>query len=86
MWYVYILLCKDDSLYTGIANHPQKRFLDHQAGKGGRYTRSHKPVKIVYLEKMLTKSQALKREQEIKSWKKTEKIKLYMNYIKNNPL
>lgn len=75
MWYVYILLCSDNSLYTGISNKPQKRFQDHKQGKGGAYTRSHKPVKIIYLEKYTTKSQALKREMEIKSWRRVEKIR-----------
>lgn len=76
MWYVYILLCKDGSLYTGITNNLKKRFLDHQNGKGGNYTRSHKPVKIIYSEQLKTRSDALKREFEIKSWDRTRKIKL----------
>ncbi|WKZ25455.1 MAG: GIY-YIG nuclease family protein [bacterium] len=75
MWFVYILLCEDNSLYTGYSNNPQKRFLDHKRGKGGHYTRSHKPIKQIYLEKLFTKSEALKRESEIKSWGRSEKIK-----------
>lgn len=74
MWYVYILLCEDESLYTGISLYPYKRLMMHQMGKGGRYTRSHKPVKIVYTEKFNTKNEALKREIEIKGWKRKEKI------------
>ncbi len=76
MYYVYILLCKDKSLYTGISNNPEKRFIDHKNGKGGRYTRSHKPSKIIHLEKYQNKSDALKRENEIKSWNREEKIKI----------
>lgn len=76
MYYVYILLCSDKSLYTGISNNPQKRFLDHKNGKGGRYTKVHKPLKIIYLEKLNSKSQALKRELEIKSWTRERKIKV----------
>jgi len=76
MWFVYILLCKDESLYTGISNNPQKRFLDHKNGKGGHYTRSHKPVKIVYSEKMATQSEALKRERQIKNWSRKKKIRI----------
>ena len=76
MWHVYILLCSDNSLYTGYSNDPDKRFFGHQNGKGGRYTRSRKPLKIIYTEKFETKPQALKREAEIKSWSRKKKIKM----------
>ena len=85
MWFVYILLCKDGSLrkhrfrklclYTGSTNNLKKRFLDHKTGKGGRCTRSHKPIKIIYSEQLPTQSSALKREAEIKSWTREQKIK-----------
>lgn len=75
MWFVYILLCSDQSFYTGSTNNLEKRFLEHKNGKGGRYTRSHLPTKIIYFEKFLTKSEALKREIEIKSWSRFKKIK-----------
>lgn len=78
MWFVYVLLCEDESLYTGISNNLEKRFLDHKNGKGGRYTRSHKPVKLIYQEKVLTHSEALKREAEIKSWSRNKKIKILL--------
>lgn len=74
MWSVYILLCKDNSLYTGSTNDLKKRFLEHKSGKGGRYTRSHLPTKIIYYEEFSTKSEALKREAEIKSWEREKKI------------
>jgi len=77
MWFIYILLCKGGSLYTGISNNPQQRFLDHKNGKGGRYTRLNKPEKIVYLERTSTKSEALKREKQIKGWSRQKKIKLF---------
>jgi len=76
MYFVYILLCEDDSLYTGYSNNPQKRFLDHKNGKGGKYTKSHKPIKQIYLEKLSSKSDALKREAQIKSWTWFKKIKV----------
>ena len=79
MWFVYILLCEDNALYTGSTNNLEKRFADHQKGKGGKYTRSHPPLKIVYQEEWASKSAALKREIEIKSWsrlKKTKKLKI----------
>ena len=75
MWFVYIILCEDRSFYTGITNNLEKRLAEHKSGKGGRYTRSHKPLKIIYSEQLLTQSEALKREIEIKSWSKKEKIK-----------
>ena len=75
MWFVYILLCEDGSLYTGISNDPQQRFLDHKNGKGGRYTRLHKPTKIVYKKQLASKSDALKRELQIKGWTRKKKIR-----------
>lgn len=84
MWYVYVLLCEDGSLrpsgrklslYTGSTNNLEKRFSEHKSGKGSRYTRSHKPIKLIYQEKLATQSEALKRESEIKSWSRERKIK-----------
>lgn len=76
MWFVYILLCEDGSLYTGITNDPKKRLADHKAGKGGHYTKSHGAKKIVYIEEATDRSAALKREAEIKSWPRSEKERL----------
>ncbi len=76
MWFVYILLCNDGSLYTGISNNPDARFADHKKGKGSRYTRSHKPIKLLYTEQLESKSAALKRESQIKSWGRKKKIRI----------
>ena len=76
MWFVYILLCSDNSLYTGYSDDPEKRFLEHKKGKGAKYTKSHKPLKIAYTERFATKSEALKREIEIKSWPREKKIRI----------
>ena len=57
MYYVYILECKDKSLYTGITTDVQRRFKEHVLGKGGAYTRSHKVKKILYIEKLKTRSE-----------------------------
>jgi len=73
MYYVYILLCRDGSYYTGSTNDVEKRFKDHLKGRGARYTKSHKPVKIIYEEKFNTKSEALKRETEIKKLSRNKK-------------
>jgi len=76
MYYIYVLLCKDGSYYIGSTNDIQKRFLDHLNGRGARYTKSHKPEKLIYQEKFSTKSEALKREAELKKWIKTQKSAL----------
>lgn len=74
MWFIYIIQCIDGSLYTGITTDPKRRFQEHLRGKGGNYTRSHKPLKQVYQEKVTTRSEALKRECEIKSWSREKKL------------
>lgn len=74
MWYVYIIICKDSSLYTGSTNNLKKRFQNHKEGRAAKYTRSHKPLKMIYSEAFRTKSEALKREFEIKSWNRKRKI------------
>jgi putative endonuclease len=76
MWFIYILLCEDGSYYTGSTNDVEKRFKDHLEGRGARYTKSHKPVKVIYKEGFATKSEALKREAELKKWPKAKKVKL----------
>jgi putative endonuclease len=80
MWFTYILLCRDGSLYTGSTNDVEARFRDHVEGRGARYTKSHKPEKIVYQEKFPTKSEALKREIEIKSWPRVKKEALISHF------
>lgn len=70
---VYILRCADGSLYTGIARDARKRFEQHNSGKGAKYTRSRRPVELVYTEPALDKSAALRREIEIKRLSHTEK-------------
>ena len=76
MYYVYILLCEDNTLYTGMTNNIQRRFLEHKNKRGGHYTSSHGAVKIVYKEKYSTLKEAFKREKEIKSWWRNKKLKL----------
>ncbi len=75
-YFVYILICKDKSLYTGITNDVAKRFKAHKNGTGARYTRSHPPLKIVHTEKYRTKGRALKREAEIKRLPRKRKMEL----------
>jgi len=61
MWFVYLLLCDDCSFYTGSSSDPHQRYRDHCNGKGGRYTKLHKPIKLLYIEALLNKSVAIKR-------------------------
>ena len=72
-WSVYILRCGDGSLYTGIAVDVEKRLTAHRSGKGAKYTRGRGPLELVYTENCESKSQALKRECEIKSLSREEK-------------
>jgi putative endonuclease len=85
VYFVYILLCSDKTLYTGIAKDPQKRFLEHQLGRGGAYTRSHPPIKIIYTESCPDKSSALKREAQIKKWSHNKKLE-FANLNSSPPL
>lgn len=75
-WHVYILRCADGSLYTGIAKDPAKRFSEHNAGRGARYTRSRLPVELVYAESAAGRGSALRREHEIKQLSAADKREL----------
>lgn len=78
--YVYILRCKDNSLYTGWCVDLEKRLALHNAGKGAKYTRAKGPCKLVYYEEISNKSEALKREIAIKKLSKTKKEDLVRNF------
>jgi len=65
-WYVYLILCSDSSLYTGITTDPERRFLQHCDGSGAKYFRGRRPLRIVYLEGDHTRSSAASRELQIK--------------------
>lgn len=75
-WYVYILRCKDDTLYCGITPDLEKRLEMHRTGKGAKYTRGRGPLELVYSEQLPTHSDALKREIAIKRLPRSEKLKL----------
>jgi len=75
-YFVYILLCADDTFYTGYTDDLDKRLKTHNAKKGAKYTRSRTPLKLVYSEKFGTKSEAMKREKAIKKLSRAEKKKL----------
>lgn len=72
-WCVYMLLCDDNSIYTGITNDLKKRFENHISGKGAKYLRGRKPLEIIYKENFQNRSMATKREMEIKKLNRREK-------------
>ena len=76
MNYTYILMCGDNTLYTGWTNDIEKRLTAHNCGRGARYTRTRLPVKLVYLEEHETKEQAMSREWHIKKLPREEKLAL----------
>ncbi len=76
MNYTYILECSDGTLYCGWTNDLEKRLLAHNEGKGAKYTRGRRPVKLVYYEEFETKEEAMKRECSIKKLGRDDKMKL----------
>lgn len=75
--YCYLVMCADKSLYCGYTNNLEKRIYAHNNLKtGAKYTRTRRPVKLVYWEKFTSKSDAMKREYQIKKMKTSDKIKL----------
>ena len=76
MPFVYIVECADGSFYTGWSIDVDARVRAHNAGRGARYTRTHRPVKLVYSEKHRTRKLAMKREAAIKTWPREKKIRL----------
>ena len=75
-FYTYILLTQDDTLYCGYTDDVEKRFQKHLEGTAAKYTRAHKPIKVVYVKEFETKQDAMKEEYRIKHLKKSEKLLL----------
>ena len=75
-WYLYIIKCKDGKLYTGITNDLKRRLQQHNRGQGCRFTRGRSPVKLLHNEIYPSIEAALKRETEIKGWKRDRKLTL----------
>lgn len=82
MNYVYIIKCKDKSLYTGWTNNLERRFKAHQEGKGAKYTKGRGPLELVYFEEFEEKIKAMKREYEIKKMSREKKLKMIENFKK----
>ena len=75
-WFVYILRCADDTLYTGITTDVERRLAAHNAGRGAKYTRSRRPVAAIYTEQCAGHAEALRRERFIKRLSRREKERL----------
>lgn len=75
-WYCYVVMCADNTLYTGITNNLDKRLAAHNGGTASKYTRSRLPVQLVYYEPHVDRSAASKREIEIKQWSRERKFAL----------
>ena len=80
MYYCYLLKCSDGSYYCGISNNVDGRVLVHNKGKGSRYVRSRLPAVLVYVEECGSKVDALRRERQIKSMNRQQKIQLIDSY------
>jgi len=77
MYFVYILQCADNSLYTGCTNNLEKRIRQHNESKSGaHYTKIRRPIKLIYSENFKTLAEARKREAEIKKFSRRKKLKL----------
>ncbi len=75
-YYVYVLLCENGSFYTGYTKNVNARMQLHMNGKAARYTRMHKPEKIVYVERFESRTDAMKRERKVKTMGHEEKLAL----------
>jgi putative endonuclease len=75
-WFVYVLRCRDGSLYTGATNDLARRIEQHGSGKGAAYTRSHRPVTLAWSEQVGDRGAALRREAAIKRMSRQEKLRM----------
>ena len=76
LYYIYMLRCKDGSIYTGYTDNIYKRIEKHRNGKGAKYTRGRGPFELVHYESFFTKEEAMQREAAIKKLSKDAKLKL----------
>lgn len=82
-YFCYIVECADGTFYTGWTTDPERRTRQHNRGKGAKYTRQHGPVKLVYVETLPDRSQAMRRERDIKTYTRERKIRLIHSVGKN---
>lgn len=82
--YTYMVRCRDGSLYTGWTNDLEKRIQAHNQGTGAKYTKTRRPVELVYYEEYESKIQAMKREYEIKQLPKKKKEEMVSNFSESS--
>ncbi|MBU3937024.1 MAG: GIY-YIG nuclease family protein [Proteobacteria bacterium] len=76
-WFVYLVRCKDATLYCGIAKNPARHLIEHNSDdKGAKYTRGRRPVQLIYLEEFSSRVQAARREHQIKKLTRSQKMAL----------
>ncbi len=75
-WFIYILRCGNGDLYTGMTANLERRICEHQSGKGGRFTKSVRPVELLYSEAFHVKRDAVDRERKLKGWSRKKKLAL----------
>ncbi len=80
-WRLYIVKCADKTLYTGITNNLKQRIKAHNSGKGAKYTRGRRPVKLVYSKKVKTRGRALRDEYRVKKLKRSAKLSLIQKRV-----
>jgi len=78
-FFCYMVECADGTFYTGWTTDPERRVKTHNAGRGARYTKMRRPVKLIYVEELLDKSSALKRERAIKKLPRKKKEQLLLS-------
>jgi len=76
VWYVYLLKCQDNAIYTGVTTDVNRRFQEHVQGKGGHYTNYNRPEDVLYKEPCGSKVDAERRERQIKRWSRLKKLAL----------
>jgi putative endonuclease len=74
--YAYIVRCADGTYYTGWSTDPERRLAAHNSGRGAAYTRARRPVRLVYVERLPTRSAAMRRERRIKQMSRQDKTRL----------
>jgi putative endonuclease len=76
MHYLYLILCKNESIYTGVTDNLERRFTEHKTKSGGWHTKLYPAIKVLRTEEFETKIEALKREKQIKGWRREKKLNL----------
>jgi len=85
MFYTYIILCNDDSFYTGITYDIRKRLAEHSSGSVP-FTKNKAPLKLVFFKELNTREEAARLEKEIKGWRREKKMNLIEKFASNNSL